>query len=125
MPGTCSAPCHTRAPPVHGDVAACRRGPAWVTGGLSLLPPTGHMGRASLDTSVVSSRLRLVVRAWALAGKALVPTPLVGPQVWTRPEVEGLAGFALTPALQCGLQGFFSPAVFSLPAPEESGIHPD
>lgn len=74
---------------------------------------------------MVSSGLRLVVHAWALAGKALVPTPLVGPQGWTWPEVAGLAGLALTPTLQCGLQGPFSPAVFSLPAPKESGIHPD
>lgn len=54
-----------------------------------------------------------------LAGKALGPTLLVGPQVWTRPEVEGRgvqgwrAVLALTSALWYGLQGPLPPAVQS------------
>lgn len=54
-----------------------------------------------------------------LAGKALGPTLLVGPQVWTRPKVEGRgvqgwrAVLALTSALWYGLQGPLPPAVQS------------
>lgn len=93
-------------------------------GGLSMMPPPGHVGRASPGTSVV--------HAWALAGKALVPTPLVGPQVWARPEAAGVAGIARRPLCSVGSRApfvllclVFQPTLTPAPTPEESGIHPD
>lgn len=73
-----------------------------------------------------------VVHAWALAGKALVPTPLVGPQVWARPEAAGVAGIARRPLCSVGSRApfvllclVFQPTLTPAPTPEESGIHPD